>query len=139
MKLANFFISLQKLLPFLRKSKFRTLDIQISWCIQMPEQKNRNTFYWINWKLNTTSYWNLTCLYHITKDHKNWNLKTSSRPLLCLKRSKHNLYWKIRFLKQATYIRYVITKLSKFIQIEMQASSESFSRRILWKLKRAWN
>ena len=27
---------------------------------------------------------------------------------LCLQRIKHNLYWKMRFLKQATYIRYVL-------------------------------
>ena len=26
---------------------------------------------------------------------------------LCLKTSKHNLFWKMKFLKQATYIRYV--------------------------------
>ena len=27
----------------------------------------------------------------------------------------HNLYWKMKFLKQATYISYVITKLSKLV------------------------
>ena len=54
---------------------------------------------------------------------------------MCLKRSKHNLFWKMKFLKQATYIRYVIAKLSIFIQIKMQASSDCFLQRILWKLK----
>ena len=69
------------------------------------------------------------------RSYKNWDLKTSSRPLFYLKSSKHNLYWKMKFLKQATYIRYVIAKLLKFIQIKMQASSDSFLQRILWKLK----
>ena len=32
------------------------------------------------------------------------------------------------FLKLATYIRYVIAKLSKFIQIDIQTSSDSFYR-----------
>ena len=45
---------------------------------------------------------------------KNWDLKTSSRPFLCLKRSKHNIYWKNEILKQATYIRYVIANLSTY-------------------------
>ena len=35
----------KKLLLFSRKSEFRTLDVQISWCHQMPKHKNRNTFY----------------------------------------------------------------------------------------------
>ena len=52
--------------------------------------------------------------------------KTSSRPLSCLKRSKRNLYWKMKFLKQATYVRFVTAKLSKFIKIDVQASSDSF-------------
>ena len=33
---------------------------------------------------------------------------------------------KMKYLKQATYIRYVIAKLSKFIQIDVQASLGSF-------------
>ena len=40
-----FFILLQKLFSFSRKSKFRILDIQISWHHQMPNHKTRNTFY----------------------------------------------------------------------------------------------
>ena len=38
-----FFISLQKLFPLF--PFYRTLDNQVSWCHQMPEHKNRNTFY----------------------------------------------------------------------------------------------
>ena len=31
--------------------------------------------------------------------------------LLCLKKIKHNLHYKMKFMKEATYIRYVIVKL----------------------------
>ena len=48
-----FFISLQKLFLFLRKSNFSILDIQISWRHQMPKHKTRNTFYLITWEVNT--------------------------------------------------------------------------------------
>ena len=51
--------------------------------------------------------------------------------LLCLQRIKHKFYWKMKFLKQATYIRYVIAKLSKFVQISMLTSTESSLQRIL--------
>ena len=51
--------------------------------------------------------------------------------LMCLQRIKHNFSWKTTFLKQATYIRYVLTKLSKFVQISMLDSTESFLQRIL--------
>ena len=45
-----------------------------------------------------------------------------------LQNIKYNSYWEMEFLKQATYIRYVIAKLSKFVQIFMQNSSDSFYR-----------
>ena len=35
----------EKFLLFSRKSKFRILDIKISWNHQMPKYKTRNTFY----------------------------------------------------------------------------------------------
>ena len=41
----------------------------------------------------------------------------------------------MKFLKQATYIGYVIAKLSKSVQISMLTSLESFLQRILGKLK----
>ena len=37
----------------------------------------------------------------------------------------------MKFLKQATYIRYEIAKLSKSIEISMQTPSDSFFHRIL--------
>ena len=45
----------------------------------------------------------------------------------------------MKFLKQATYIRYVIARLSKFVQINIQTSLDSFLQKILWKLKMAWS
>ena len=48
-----FFISLQKLFSFSRKSNFRIPDIQISWRHQIPKHKTRNAFSWIIWELNT--------------------------------------------------------------------------------------
>ena len=61
-------IALQRLFLFWRKLKFRTLDIQISWCHQMLKHKKRNRFYWISLELNTACKWNLASLYHITKE-----------------------------------------------------------------------
>ena len=48
-----FFISIQKLFLFFRKSNFRILDIQISWHHQMLKHKTISTFYWITWEVNT--------------------------------------------------------------------------------------
>ena len=39
--------------------------------------------------------------------------------LLCLQKIYQNLYQKIKFLKQSTYIKYVIAELSKLAQISM--------------------
>ena len=75
--------------------------------------------------------------FYIKKFNKNCNLKTSSKPLY-LQKNKHKLYSKIKFLKQATCIRHVRVKPSKFVQITMRTSSDSFLHRILRKLKRVW-
>ena len=40
-------------------------------------------------------------------------------------------YWKTKFLKQVTHVKYVIAKLSKVVQISMLTSTESFLQRIL--------
>ena len=50
-----FFISLQKLFLFSRKSNFSILDFQISWRHQMPKHKTRNIFHWITWEVNTVN------------------------------------------------------------------------------------
>ena len=65
--------------------------------------------------------------------------KNQFQVLLSLQKTKYNFYWKTKILKQATYIKYVIAKLSKFVQISMLTFSESFLQRVLRKLIRAWN
>ena len=117
------FISLQKLFSFSRKSDFRIIHFKISWRYHMPRHKTRNTFHWVTWEVNSLlikfgqfiSYYKRKKF--IKKLYKNCVLKTSST--LCLQRIKHNLYWKMKFLKQATYIRYVRGKLSNSAQISM--------------------
>ena len=36
---------------------------------------------------------------------------------MCCQKIKQNLHWKMNFLKQATYIGYVLGKLPDFVQI----------------------
>ena len=122
----NFFISLQKLFSFSRKSNFRILDIQTSWCQQMP--KTRNTFYWKFGQF--ISYYKQKNF--IKKFKKNCNLETSSQA----QRIKHNLYWNMKFLKWAIDIRHVLAKLLKFVQISTLTPQDCFLHRIPWKLKR---
>ena len=98
-----FFISLKKLISFSRKSNFRILNFQISWCHQMPKHKTRNGFYWISLEVSKTV-------------SSRSSTKTAARKLppgLSLQKIKHNLYSKMKFLKQSTYIRYVMWKLNQ--------------------------
>ena len=101
-----FCISLQKLYLFSRKSKFIILDIQISWRYKMPKHKISNTF-------NTYSL--------LMKFEQ---FMSYYRRKLFLKRHTKTGTWKLvpdplvpgpllenKFLKQATYIRYVTAKL----------------------------
>ena len=73
----------------------------------------------------------------IKKFCKNCRLKTSSRPFCVCKELSTTSIGKWN-LKKATYIRYVIAKLSKFSQVSIMISTESSLQRILWKLKRVW-
>ena len=43
------------------------------------------------------------------------NFMTSSNALLCLQTMKHTFYRQMKSLKQATYIRFVIANLAKFV------------------------
>ena len=54
---------------------------------------------------------------------------------MCLQRIKRNLYWKMKFLRQAAYIRYVIAKLSKCVQAAHWPPQIPFYRRLseYWK------
>ena len=77
----------------------------------MTKHKRRNTFYWITCEVNTVCQWNLASLCHIPKEKKLSKISQKLRPetkfqaLLHLLRIKHNLYSKMKHLKQATYIR----------------------------------
>ena len=73
--------------------------------MHLTEYHGKEALYW----------WKLTSLDYITKkknqkisNNKKLKNKKLFQALLCLQRIKQNLYQKIKFLKQATYICYVI-------------------------------
>ena len=69
----------------------------------------------------------LASVYHITKEKsltKNYTRKLVPDPFYV---------WKEVSTTSIEKIRYVIAKLSKFIQIDIQASSGSFLQWIIWK------
>ena len=104
---SNLLVSLQKLFsspPPQKKSNFRILDIQISWC-----QTSRNTFYWITWEVNTV--WMLKKNF-TKKLYKICDLKTSPRPFYLCKELGLTSIGKLFFFKEAIYIRCGIAKLS---------------------------
>ena len=127
-----FFISLQKLFSFSRKSNFRILNFEIlKYILKYISPNNLGSKHSLLMKFGQfMSY----------EKRKNFIKEFYQNcGLLCLQRIKHNFYWKMKFVKQATYIGYVIAKLSKSVQISMLTSFESFLQRVLGKLKRTWN
>ena len=98
----------------------------------MTKHKRRNTLYWRTCEVTTVCQWNLASLCHIPKEKKLSKISQKLRPetkfqaLLHLLRIKHNLYSKMKHLKQATYIRYVLANLSKLGKISTQISSDFF-------------
>ena len=117
----NVFYFTSKPLFVLRKSNFRILHFQISWCHPVPKHKTYISLNYLGSKHSLLMKFGQFMSYYKREDFF----------LLCLQRIKHSFYWKMKFLKQATYIRYVIAKLSKFVQISMLISSDSFLQRIL--------
>ena len=112
----TFFISLQMLASFSKKSNFRTWDILISWRRQMLKYRIRATFYWITWDLGRKhsllmkfgqfmSYCERKKLLKNSKKPLTWKFVS---PLFYLQRIKHKLYSKMKFLMQATHNRYVV-------------------------------
>ena len=106
----------------------------------MLKHKIINTFSWKTWEVNTVCLMKLVHFmsysirnYFIKKFYKNCSLETSSRPFCVCKELSTTSIGKC--LKQSTYIRYVIAKLLRLVQISMLASSEFFLQ-ILRKLKR---
>ena len=141
------FVSLQKLFSFTKTSKFRILNIQISWSHEMPKHKNKEHILLNNLgsKHGLLMEFGQFMSHHKRKKfakkfYKNCNLKTSPRSFYVCKElnttssGKWNLWSKLLI-----YIRYIIAKLSRFVQISMQTSSHSFLQRILWKLKTTCN
>ena len=140
-----FFFSFQKLFSFSRKSNFRILHFQISWCHQMPKHKTRNRFHWITWEVNRVCERNLASACHIAKEKnssKN-STKTAAWKLVpdpfVFAKNWAQLLLENKIFKAATYTKYVKAKLSKFVQTTMLTSTETSLQRILWKLKRGWN
>ena len=139
----RFFILLQKLCSFSRKSNFSILDFQISWRRQIPKHKTRK-YVLLN---NLGSKYSLLMKFDqlmsyseknnfIKKFYKNCVLKTSFRPFCVSKelRTNSTRKWNI----WSNLLTYLIAKLSKVVQISMLASSDSYLQSILWKLKRVW-
>ena len=126
------------LISFSRKLTVIILEFQVSWRHQMPKHEARNTFYWITLEVNTVCLCRITKEKIVKKFHKTCDLETSSRPFCVCKELSATSVKKMKLLKEATYIRYVLAKLSKCVQISTQTSSDSFLQQILWKLKRTW-
>ena len=140
-----FFILLQKLFLFLRKSKFKILDIQISWYHPMPKHKTRKTIYWITWKVDTVCQWNLASLCHIPKGKfvsKNyiktaiWNIVP--RPFVFAKNYAQPLLENEIF--EATCLYYICNSKN----IKICQNHHAHLLRFLFtgdslKIKRAWN
>ena len=101
-----FFILHQNICSLSRNSKFRILNIQILWRHQMPKHKIRNTFYQIMWKASS----------------------------LLMKYVQFISYYKRKYV--INYIRHAIAKLSKFVQISIQASLDSFLQKDSLKIKK---
>ena len=77
---------------------------------------------------------------YLEKHLKTCDVKSIFRPFRVWKKlCTASLYWKMKFLKQATYEIYVLGKLSKFVQVSTRTSWDLFLQRVLWKLKRTWN
>ena len=134
MKLGKmFFISLQKLFSFSRKSNFRILHIQISWRHQMAKGKARNTFYWITWEGSKHSLLmkfgqvmsNYKRKNFINKFYRNCDLKTSSRFFcVCKELSTTSIgkwnFWSKLFIVNMYWQNY--QNLSKSAQWPLQIS-----------------
>ena len=51
---------------------------------------------------------------------------------LSLKRLRQNLSWKMKCSKHVDYVGHVIAKLSKYVKLSIQTSSDSYLQRILY-------
>ena len=106
-----FFISLQKLFSFLRKSNFKIPYFQTSWRHQMPRHKRRNTFHLGSKNSDLMKLDQFMSYYKrkkiIKKFHKNCGLKPISRPFCVCKELSTTSIEKQNF--------WTSWKLSKFV------------------------
>ena len=133
----KFFYFTSKALFFSRKSSFSILDIQTSWRHQIPNHKKRDKFYW------------MTCITQFVNE--TWPVFYTTKKNFVSKTSIKTAAWQLvpdRFVfaknkaqpllenevSEATYIRYVLAKLSKLVQISTLTSSDSFLRMITTNL-----
>ena len=72
---------------------------------------------------------------NFAKKFHNCDLKTIS---LFFQTIKHNLYWKMKLLKQATYTKYVLAKPSKCVQTAHRPPQIPFCRGFS-ESKGTWN
>ena len=82
-------------------------DIQVSGQHQMHKHKTKNTFYWINLKVNSVNeFWSVYVILQKKKSykklHKNCNLKTSSIPVGIRKELKGQPLFKSEPFEAAT-------------------------------------
>ena len=78
-------------------------------------------------KVNFSNYEHFSCIDAAYTDFLNKLMKVVNE-IAPSKEIRHSFYWKMKILKQATYIRYVVAKLLKFVQISMLTYSDSFYR-----------
>ena len=130
---------------FLRKSNCRILHFQILWHHQMPKHKTKKCISLNNLgsKYNLLMKFGQFMSYYKRKSfikifYKHCSLKTSFRPFRVCKELRLTCIRKWNFRSKLLF-RYIIAKLSKFVQVTMLTSTEFFLQWILWKLKRAWN
>ena len=137
MKLGKmFFILFQKLFSFSRKSMFRNLDIQISWRHEVPKHKTRNTFYWITWEVNSLliKFGQLMPYSKQKNFDETCKMKNNSRLFFVCKELSTNSIGKWNFW--SNYIRYVIARVSKFVQTTWRLTQIPFYRGIFGNKKR---
>ena len=111
-----------------RNTKFGILEIQISWRYQMPKHKTSKHGSKHGLVMKSGQF--------MSYYKRKLQPENQFQALLYFQRIKNNLYWKMKLLKQATYIRYVLAKLSKFFQISTQTYLNSFFTEDSLKIKK---
>ena len=81
-------------------------------------------------QINVNDIWLVYVILQKKKKYQNFFAKTATWELVpglsMFAKNKAQPLLQNDFLKWATYVRYVIVKLSKFVQISMQTPSDSF-------------